>query len=129
MATVPYFEDIFDATDQFEWGDLRPLRPLMPVDEAIDELNPEYSHRTPFGQIINAQQEQRVLAWRISFVGLDEDDSERFYLKRFHGKGVFDFFYTMDTSKRVKWISQTFDERVEKGGTFALDFELMEVIN
>lgn len=127
MPTVPYFQDIFDSADQFEWGDLRPLRPLMPVHEAIDEHNFEYSHRTPSGQIINAQQEQRVLAWRIQFVGLDDD--ERFYLKKFHGKGVFDFFYTMDTSKRVKWMSQTFDERVESGDTFALDFELMEVIN
>jgi len=129
MATVPYFEDIFDATDQFEWGDLRPLRPLMPVDEAIDEQTPEYSHRTPFGQILNAQQEKRVLVWRIQFVGLDPAKAERFYLKRFHGKGVFDFFYTMATSKRVKWMSQTFDERVEPGGTYALEFELVEVIN
>lgn len=127
MPTAPYFEDIFDATDQFKWGDLRPLRPLMAVDLAIDEHTPEYSHRTPFGQIINAQQDQLVLAWRVQFVSLTEE--ERFYLKRFHGKGVFDFFYTMDTSKRVKWISQTFDERVEKGGTYALDFELVEVIN
>lgn len=126
MPTAPYFEDLFDSSDFWEWGNLLPVKPLIPIDWLIDEQYSESESRGPEGRLVNAQQDGgQVKRWEIALMDLTED--ERYQIKRFHAKGVFKFTPSASNTFSVEWQEHISGEAIDSGGVYHFGMTLTEV--